>query len=339
MVYATLGELMLRLSPEGFNRIVQADRFDVHFGGGEANVAVDLAELGEKTRFLSKFPEHEVGEAALNSLRKYGVDTSYILRGGERLGIYYCETGASVRPSKVIYDRKNASIAAANPDEFDFAKLLEGVEWLHISGITPALSENTKEITKRALKAAREMGVTTSFDLNYRAKLWTVEEARATLIPLMEYVDYVIGNEEDAENCLGFSSGSDIESGKLDIDGYKRVLQGLCEKFGFKGAASSLRESHSASDNGWAGAIYTKGGFYVSKHYDLRLVDRVGGGDAFSAGLIYGLSHFEEDPEKAINFAVANSAIKQTIPGDYNHTSVKEVLALAGGKGNGRVQR
>ncbi len=338
MKYATLGELMLRLSTPGYERFVQAKSFDVNYGGGEANVAVSLCNFGEEAKFISKFPNNDIGDAARNSLREYGVDTSDILRGGERLGIYYLETGDSIRPSKVIYDRAHSSIAEAKASEFNFRKALKGVSWLHMTGITPALGKNAQQITLKALKTAHEMGITVSFDLNFRAKLWTKEEAQACMIPLMEYVDYVIGNEEDAEACLGFKSGSDVASGKIDADGYGPMLKAMCEKFHLKGAASSLRESHSANDNGWSGVLYTKGKFYKSAHYELRIVDRVGGGDSFAAGLIYGLSHYE-DPEKAINFAVANSAFKHTIPGDYNHASVKEVEGLMGGNTTGRVQR
>ena len=339
MKYATLGELMLRLSTPGYSRFVQAKSFDVNYGGGEANVALALCNLGEEAMFISKFPQNEIGDAARNSLREYGVDTTGILRGGERLGIYYLETGDSVRPSKVIYDRAHSSISEAKASEFNFKKLFKGVQWFHMTGITPALGKSAQILTAKALKTAHEMGITVSFDLNFRSKLWTKEEAQACLIPLMEYVDYVIGNEEDAEACLGFkATGSDINSGKIDADGYAPMLQEMCEKFHFKGAAASLRESHSANDNGWSGALFTNGKFYKSRHYELRIVDRVGGGDSFAAGLIYGLSHYD-DPEKAINCAVAHSALKHTIPGDYNHVSLKEVEALMGGNASGRVQR
>ncbi len=338
MKIVTMGELMLRLSTPGFERFTQANSFDINFGGGEANVAVSMANYGQQASFVSKLPENEMGQAALNSLRAFGVDTSKILRGGKRLGIYYLETGASVRPSKVVYDRAGSSFAESEEYEYDWDAIFEGADWFHLSGITPALSPSCAALSLRALKEAKKRGVTVSFDLNYRGKLWTKELARKTLVPMMEYVDYCIGNEEDAEACLGFSSGSDVNSGKLDVEGYRNLLKNLCEKFNFKGASASLRESHSASDNGWSGALFTKGEFYHSKHYDIRLVDRVGGGDAFASGLIYGLNAYE-DPEKAINFAVAASALKQTIPGDYNRVGVSEVEALMNGSGNGRVQR
>ncbi len=337
MKYITLGEIMLRLSTPGYSRIVQAQSFDINYGGGEANVAVSLANYGEEAAFVSKIPDNSVGEACVNSLRQFGVDTSKILRGGKRLGIYYLETGASMRPSQVIYDRANSAIAEADASEFDFDEIFKGYEWLHVSGITPAISLKARELTKQALMAAKRQGLIVSFDLNYRRKLWTTAEAQECLIPLMEYVDYAIGNEEDAEKCLGFKLPGDVTKGKLDTAGYEVLLRELCNKFHFKGASCSLRESHSASDNGWSGALYTNDHFYLSKHYEIRMVDRVGGGDSFSAGLIYGLTHY--DPQNAIEFAVASSALKQTIPGDFNHVSLKEVETLMGGDGSGRVQR
>ncbi len=338
MKYVTLGEIMLRLSTPGYSRISQAQSFDVCYGGGEANVAVSLANYGEEAAFVSKIPANDVGQACVNSLRQFGVDTSKIVRGGNRLGIYYLETGASMRPSQVIYDRANSAIAEADASEFDFDEIFKGYGWLHVSGITPAISLKARELTKQALMAAKRQGLTVSFDLNYRKKLWTTQEAQSCLIPLMQYVDYAIGNEEDAEKCLGFKLPGDVTKGKLDTAGYETLLAELCHQFGFKGASCSLRESRSASDNGWSGALYTGGKFYLSKHYDIRLVDRVGGGDSFSAGLIYGLTHYE-NPQQAIEFAVAASALKQTIPGDYNHVSLKEVETLIGGDGSGRVQR
>jgi 2-dehydro-3-deoxygluconokinase len=338
MKYATLGEIMLRLSTPGAERIVQAKQFDINYGGGEANVAVSLANYGCEAAFITKLPANLLGDAALDSLREYGVEVSKIVRGGDRLGIYYLESGVSMRPSKVIYDRAHSAIAEATVGDFDFEKLLKDVQWLHISGITPALSKSCAEITLNALKAARKLGVTTSFDLNYRAKLWTKEEAQACLKPMMKYVDYVIGNEEDAQSCLGFAMSGDVTSGKLDLEGYKRMLKELCELYHFKGAATSLRESHSASDNGWSCALSVNGEFHHSKHYDVRVVDRVGAGDSFSAGLIYGLTHYK-DAQTAIEFAAAASALKHTIPGDFNHVDVKEVETLMGGDASGRVQR
>ncbi len=339
MKYATLGEIMLRLSTPGNETYSQAKQFDINFGGGEANVAVSLANYGCDATFLTKLPDNDIGRACLEALRAKNVDTSRVLFGGKRLGIYYLSTGSAMRPSKVIYDRAGSSIAEAEPAEFDFDHLLEGVQWLHISGITPAVSPSCRIITANALKAAKKKGITTSFDLNFRKKLWTKEEAQACLVPLMQYVDYVIGNEEDAQNCLGFHLDNDVTSGKLDVTQYSEMLKSLCEKYGFKGAATSLRESFSASHNGWAGALYVNGKFHLSKHYDiLPIVDRVGSGDSFSAGLIYGLTHYE-NPQDAIEFAVAASALKHTIPGDFNDVSVGEVETLMKGDGSGRVQR
>ncbi|MFA6624530.1 MAG: sugar kinase [Bacilli bacterium] len=338
MKYVTLGEIMLRLSTKGFERFAQAQSFDVNYGGGEANVAVSLANFGEEASFVSKLPLNPLGDCAINSLRQYGVDTSRIIRGGDRLGIYFLETGVSMRPSQVVYDRAHSSIAEADADEFDFEKLFSGCSWLHMTGITPAISQKARILTEKALREAKKIGLTVSFDLNFRKKLWTSQEAQDCLRPLMKYVDYVIGNEEDAAKCLGFKLPNDVNSGKLDRNGYETLLRELCSTFGFKGAATSLRESYSASDNGWSGALVTDGKFYLSKHYDIRLVDRVGGGDSFAAGLIYGLSHYD-DPQTAIDFAAASSALKQTIPGDYNHVSLNEVVNLMDGDGSGRVQR
>lgn len=338
MKIVTFGEIMLRLSTPGYQRFVQSQSFDINYGGGEANVAVSLANYGMEACFVSKIPDNDIGQACINSLRAKGVDTSLIVRGGERLGIYYLETGDSMRASKVIYDRKYSSIADANEDEFNWDKIFEGADWFHVSGITPALSLKTRKLTAIALKEAKKRGVTTSFDLNFRSKLWSKAEAQACLIPLMEFVDYCIGNEEDAEACLGFKSGSDVNSGKLDTKGYEKMLSDLCAKFNFKGAITSLRESYSANDNGWSGMIVADNKAYISKHYDIRIVDRVGGGDSFAAGLIYGILNYK-DYQKAIEYAVAASALKHTIPGDFNHVSVKEVEALMGGSANGRVQR
>lgn len=338
MKYCTFGEIMLRLSTPGAERFVQADSFDVHYGGGEANVAVSLANYGCDAAFISRIPANEIGDACVNSLRQFGVDVSKIARGGDRLGIYYLESGVAMRPSKVIYDRAHSAIAEATLQDFDFEKLLSGAGWLHISGIAPAISKDAAAVTLCALKTAKKLGITTSFDLNYRAKLWTKQEAQACLIPMMKYVDYVIGNEEDAQSCLGFALPSDVASGKLDMAGYEKMLKQLCETYGFKGAATSLRESHSASDNGWSCVLSLDGHFYQSKHYEIRIVDRVGAGDSFSAGLIYGLTHYQ-DTQSAIEFAAAASALKHTIPGDFNHVSVKDVESLMGGDASGRVQR
>ena len=336
----TLGELMLRLSPAGNKRFVQVDNFDIIWGGGEANVAVSLANYGHDAYFVSKLPTHEIGQAALNSLRRYGVHTDYIARGGDRVGIYYAETGASMRPSKVLYDRAHSAIAEADPTDFDFDAIMKGATWFHWSGITPAISDKAAELTKLACEAAKRNGVTVSVDLNFRKKLWTSEKAISIMKPLMKYVDVCIGNEEDAELCLGFKPEADVEGGKTDAAGYHKIFEQMAKEFDFKYVISTLRESISATHNGWKALIYNGKEFYESKHYDLNpIVDRVGGGDSFSGGVINGLSKFNGDQAKALEFAVAASALKHTINGDYNLVSEAEVNALAGGSANGRVQR
>lgn len=253
----TLGEIMLRLSTPGNQRFIQSDCFDVVYGGGEANVAVSLANYGHDAYFVTKLPKHEIGQSAVNALRKYGVKTDYIIRGGDRVGIYYLESGASMRPSKVIYDRKDSAISLANISEFNVDEIFKDAEWFHFSGITPALSKNAQALTLEMLKAAKRQHVTVSVDLNYRKKLWSVEEARRVMTSLMKYVDVCIGNEEDADNCLGFKpANTDVHKGELDVKGYESVFKQMKEEFGFKYIVSSLRESYSASDNGWSGIIY-----------------------------------------------------------------------------------
>ena len=339
MKIVTLGEIMLRLSTPGNSRFVQVDSFDACYGGGEANVAVSCANYGHHACFVSKLPAHEIGQSAVNALRRYGVDTSYITRGGDRVGIYYLETGASMRPSKVIYDRAHSAIAEAVPEDFDFDKIMEGADWFHWSGITPAISDKAAELTRLACEAAKRHGVTVSCDLNFRKKLWTSQKAQSIMRPLMQYVDVCIGNEEDAELCLGFKPDSDVEGGNTDAEGYKGIFQAMMKEFGFKYVASTLRESFSATHNGWKGMIYDGKEFYMSKRYEINpIIDRVGGGDSFSGGLIHGLLTMPTQGE-ALEFAVAASALKQTIPGDFNMESAQEVLALAGGSANGRVQR
>lgn len=330
---------MLRLSPAGCNRFVQVDSFDVIWGGGEANVAVSCANYGHDAFFVSKLPTHAIGQAAVSALRRYGVCTDYIARGGNRVGIYYCETGASMRPSKVIYDRANSAIAEANPEDFDFDAIMEGADWFHWSGITPAISDKAAELTRLACEAAKRKGVTVSCDLNFRKKLWTKEKAQSIMRPLMQYVDVCIGNEEDAELCLGFKPAADIENGVTDASGYKEIFKAMAAEFGFKYVASTLRESFSATHNGWKAMIFNGEEFYESKRYDINpIIDRVGGGDSFSGGLIHGLLTMSTQGE-ALEFAVAASALKQTIPGDFNLVTADEVKALAGGSANGRVQR
>lgn len=335
----TLGEIMLRLSTPGHSRFVQSDAFDVVYGGGEANVAVSCANYGHDAYFVTKLPTHEIGQAAVNSLRRMGVHTDYITRGGDRVGIYYLESGSAMRPSKVIYDRAHSAIAEATPDDFDFDAIMAGADWFHWSGITPALSDGAAELTRLACEAAKRHGVMVSVDLNFRKKLWTPEKAQSVMRPLMTYVDVCIGNEEDAERCLGFKPDADVEAGQTAAEGYKGIFRSMAEAFGFKFVASTLRESYSASHNGWKGMIYDGREFYVSRHYDIEpIVDRVGGGDSFSAGIIHGLLTKPSQAE-ALEFAVAASALKHTIPGDVNMVTAAEVEALVGGDTSGRVQR
>lgn len=335
----TLGEIMLRLSPKDNLRFSQATSFDAVYGGGEANVAVSLANYGYEADFVSKLPDNEIGQCAINELRKYGVGTDYVVRGGERVGIYYLEHGASMRASKVVYDRAHSSISEATIADFDFDAIFEGADWFHFSGITPALSKEAALLTEEALKAAKRKGVTVSVDLNYRKKLWTPAEAKACMTNLMQYVDVCIGNEEDAEKVLGFKPGdTDVTQGELELDGYKSIFKQMQEQFNFKYVVTTLRESHSASDNGWSALIYDGQEFYQSKHYEIRIVDRVGGGDSFSGGLIYGLLS-QDDFKYALEFAVGASALKHTIFGDANLVTVEEVEALIKGDASGRVQR
>ncbi len=335
----TLGEIMLRLSTPGHERFVQADNFDVCYGGGEANCCVSLSNYGLETRFVTKVPKNDLGQSAINALRRYGVDTSFIARGGERLGIYFLESGASQRPSKVIYDRAHASISEAKASEFNWDEIFQDADWFHFTGITPALSDAAAELTLEALKAAKEKGITVSVDLNYRQKLWSQEKAKEVMSKLMKYVDVCIGNEEDAEKVFGIKAeNTDINKGEINHAAYEEVAKKIIETFDVKLVASTLRESYSASDNGWSAILYDGEKSYLSKKYDLRIVDRVGGGDSFASGLIYGLV-MENPLDEALEFAVAASALKHTIPGDTNHVSKEEVMTLMGGDGSGRVQR
>lgn len=335
----TMGEIMLRLSTPGHSRFVQTDIFDVVYGGGEANVAVSCANYGHEAYFVTKLPEHEIGQAAVNALRRYGVRTEHITRGGDRVGIYYLESGSAMRPSKVIYDRAHSAIAEALPEDFDFDEIMKDADWFHWSGITPAISDRAAVLTRLACEAAKRHSVTVSVDLNFRKKLWTKEKAQEVMRPLMQYVDVCIGNEEDAELCLGFKPDADVKGGKTYAQGYMSIFKAMAEEFGFRYVASTLRESFSASHNGWKAMIYDGKEFYESKRYEiLPIVDRVGGGDSFSGGLIHGLLTKATQGE-ALEFAVAASALKHTINGDFNMVSVGEVEALAGGDGSGRVQR
>ena len=333
------GELMLRLNPEGYLRFVQADRFVVSFGGGEANVAVSLAHFGKDVAFVSKFPMHEIGEMAVRALRKESVDTSMVVRGGDRIGVYYLEKGASQRASKVIYDRAGSSIATAKREDFDWEKILDGASWFHFTGITPALGENVAEITLDALKMCRKLGVKVSCDLNFRKKLWTSEQAGKTMGELCQYVDLCIANEEDADKVFGIHPAqNDVEGGKLNREGYLDVARQLTERFGFGTVAITLRESISASDNNWAAMLYQNGEAFFSKKYAVHIVDRVGGGDSFAGGLLYGINE-GLGAQETIEFAVAASCLKHSVEMDFNYVSVEEVRALANGNGSGRVSR
>ncbi len=335
----TFGEIMLRLAPEGYYRFVQAESFGATYGGGEANVAVSLANFGLDASFVTKLPSHDIGQAAVNSLRRFGVDTSKIVRGGSRVGIYYLEKGASQRPSKVIYDRAGSSIATADRSDFDWDAIFEGAEWFHFTGITPALGDTVAEICMDACKAAKAHGVTVSCDLNFRKNLWTSEKAGQVMGQLMEYVDVCIANEEDAEKVFGIKAeNTDVTGGKLNHENYKEVAKKLADRFGFSKVAITLRTSISASDNRWAAMMYDGKEYYFSKEYPVHIVDRVGGGDSFGGGLIYAtVSNYS--PQEALEFAVAASCLKHSIEGDFNQVSVAEVSTLAKGDGSGRVQR
>jgi 2-dehydro-3-deoxygluconokinase len=338
----TMGEIMLRLSTPGNEKILQADEFDINYGGGEANVAVSLANYGHDAEFVTKVPKNPIGEAAVAALRKMNVGTGFIARGGERLGIYFLETGSAMRASNVIYDRAHSAISEAEPSDFDFDKIFAGADWFHFTGITPAVSDKAAELTELACKAAKKAGVKVSCDLNFRKKLWSSEKAQKVMSNLMQYVDVCIGNEEDAEKVLGFKPGeTDVTSGDLKLDGYKSIFEQMVKKFNFEYVISSLRVSHSASDNGWSACIYSRDTkeFYHSREYRITpIVDRVGGGDSFAGGVICGLLD-GKDFKSALEFGVAASALKHTIPGDFNLVTRKEVETLAGGDASGRVQR
>ena len=337
----TFGELMLRLAPNGYYRFFQNDQMQATFGGGEANVAVSLANYGLDSVYVTKLPAHAIGQAAVDSLRYFGVDTSKIVRGGDRVGIYYLEKGASQRGSVCIYDRAHSAIAEATTSDFDWDAIFEGADWFHFTGITPALGPNVTEICKQACEAAKAHGVKISCDLNYRGKLWTREQAREAMTELCQYVDVCISNEEDAKDVFGIEAeATDIYAGEINHEGYKSVAKQLADKFGFEKVAITLRESHSAFDNGWSAMLYDAASneYCFSKKYELRIIDRVGGGDSFGGGLIYALLN-GKSTQDAVEFAVAASALKHSIEGDYNMVTVAEVEKLAGGDGSGRVQR
>ncbi|MBQ2896884.1 MAG: sugar kinase [Clostridia bacterium] len=341
MKIVTLGEIMLRLKSPGLERFMQTPAFEATFGGGEANVAVSLANYGMDAKFVTALPENAIAEACVRELRGFGVDVSDIQYTKGRVGIYYLESGTNQRPSKVIYDRADSSIALATPDVFDFKKIFDGAAWLHITGITPALSQNSADVSLAAVKAAKEMGLTVSCDLNYRKNLWKYgKEAKEVMRELVKYVDVIIANEEDCQKSLGMESSSNVESGELDTKKYEQLAKDVLDLYpDAKRIAITLRESKSANHNDWAACIYDRKEFYVSKKYEIKnILDRVGGGDSFGGGLIYGLLNYDNQRD-ALEFAVAASCLKHSISGDYNRVTVKEVEALMGGDGSGRVQR
>jgi 2-dehydro-3-deoxygluconokinase len=335
----TMGEMMLRLTPPDNLRLEQTQSFNIFYGGDEANVAVSLSIFGLDVAFITKLPQNPFGQEAINQLKKFGINTDFIKKGGQRIGINFYEIGAAMRPSRVIYDRTNSAISDASPDDFDFDEIFDNATWFHTSGITPALSEKTEKITKIALKKAKEKGLTVSMDLNYRKKLWSPEKAKSVMTDLMQYVDVCIGNEEDTEKVLGFvPKNTDINKGELNLDGYRDIFKEMKTRFDFKIIGTTLRESYSASDNGWSALVYDGKQFYHSKKYNIHLVDRGGGGCAFAAGLIYGL--VKEMPlGETVEFAAAASALKQTILGDFNLITREEVMNLATGDASGRIQR
>lgn len=335
----TFGEIMMRLDPPGYQRFLQAESFQVSYAGGEANVAVSLANYGLDSSFVSKVPATEIGQSAVNALRRYGVGTEHMLRGGNRLGIYFVEKGASQRPSKVIYDRAHSAISEVTDGEFDWDTIFADADWFHWTGITPALGGELPEICLEACRKAKEHGVKISCDLNYRKKLWTREKAGEIMSQLMPYVDVCIANEEDAKDVFGIEAeNTDIEGGTLNHEGYISVAKQLTERFGLEKAAITLRSSISASDNEWAAMLYSDGKAFFSPRYMVRIIDRVGGGDSFGGALIYSLIS-GKSPQDVIDFATAASCLKHSIERDFNLVSVSEVESLAAGNASGRVQR
>jgi 2-dehydro-3-deoxygluconokinase len=339
--FVSFGEIMLRLKTPGNQRFFQSPEFEATFGGGEANVAVALANYGLESGFISALPKNDIGEAALRELRGFGVDVSGVRRSGDRVGIYYLETGANQRASKVIYDRAGSSIAACKPGDFNWPALLQGAEWFHITGITPALGQDAADLSLEAVQAARAAGVTVSCDFNYRGKLWNYgKSAPEVMTELVKYVDVGIANEEDCQKCLGITIDVDVHSGELDTSKYEALSAKVLETFpNMSAIAITLRESNSADQNGWSACFRDKDGFKLSRHYDIEdIVDRVGGGDSFASGLIYGLNAYT-DRQQSLEFAVAASCLKHSIQGDFNRVSVAEVKTLMGGDASGRVQR
>jgi 2-dehydro-3-deoxygluconokinase len=337
----TFGEIMLRLSPPGFERFLQSPSLVATFGGGEANVAASLAHFGCASYYVTRLPKHAIGDAAVRALRAEGVRTEHVVRGGDRVGIYFAENGASQRPSEVIYDRAGSSISMIVPGDVDWDTVMRGAAWFHCTGITPALGDGPAASTAAALEAARRAGARTSFDLNYRKRLWSQARAQQVVRPLLGHVDLLIANEEDLQTMLGVKvAQSDVTQGVLDVEGYRGAAAEVARTTGVPQVAITLRESLSASENGWSAILFDAGtcSFWRGQRYVIRIVDRIGGGDSFAAGLIY--AHLAgKSPEDGLRFAVAASALKHTIPGDFNRVSVAEVERLAAGDESGRVQR
>ena len=341
MKVITFGEILLRLAPQGHKKLFQNDMFETSFCGAEANVAVSLANYGLDSCFITRVPDNEVGQAAINSLRYFGVDTSKVIKGGERLGLYYLEKGASQRPSKVLYDRAFSAIANSNVEDYNWDRIFDGAEWFHFSGINPALSASMSKISLAACKVAKEKGIIISCDINYRSKLWTKNQAKETMSELMRYVDICIGNEEDAENVFGIKAdNTDVLSGSVDHKSYEEVAKKISDQFDCKYVAITLRTSLSASTNKWAGMLYStdKNEYHLSKEYTIDIVDRVGSGDSFAAGIIYSLLN-KATAQDAIEFAIAASCLKHTQEGDYNRVGIEDVEALMNGDASGRVRR
>ena len=334
-----LGDFLVSLSPSGYLRFMQADNFDVFYTGAEANVCASLAQFGVKTQFVTRLPKNDIAATGVANLRKYNVGTDYIAYGGDRIGALYLERGAAQRPSKVIYDRKHSGICEATPEHFDFDAIFADAKWFHFTGITPALSDTTPAVCEEACKAAKKYGVTISCDLNYRKNLWTTAKAKEVMEKLLPYVDVLIANEEDAEKVLGLKAReTDVTSGVLNVGGYVDVAKQITETFGVKYVATTLRKSISASDNLWSAMLYHDGKSFVSREYAIHIVNRVGGGDSFGAGLIYGMLQ-DWDEQQVIEFATAASCLKHSIENDFNIASVDEVMTLVKGDGSGRVQR
>lgn len=337
--FVGFGELLVRLAPAGYLRFPQADSFTVNYTGAEGNMAISLSYMGIDSTLVTKLPDSDIGRCALGKLSMYGVDTSYVHWGGERIGLYYLERGASQRPSKIIYDRRHSAIAEADPSEFDWKTIFRDAGWFHFTGITAGLSANTAEMCRQACLEARRQGVKISCDLNYRKYLWTPEQAQTVMKPLMQYVDVLIANEEDSEKVLGIKAdNSDFTSGKLSIDGYSKLAASLSDIYHFEKVAITLRESISASDNNWSAILYTNSSTLVSKKYPIHLVDRVGGGDSFASGLIYAYMT-DMDDRSALEYATAASCLKQTTEFDFNLSSPEEIFALMNGGSSGRIIR